>query len=290
MENANKEDVNKVLNQMQAIKFKGVFMAAMDLLKREPLILIALFLAPLLVNGLLESYAYPPALLAVMDFGAIVSVVLVIVFGIISALIGFFGTGLLFNAASKVYDKKKVDVGTTFGFVKQYYVEAIKLAIKLFIFTGAWIMVLYIVLVAVLLPIIPAVSGILAMLMPLAALIYIVIFFKKIINASMSYAVFWAAEKPGAEASLKKSLALCEGLTWTIVGNYILMALVGVLISAVLVAILSAVLSVLGDAAGAITMAISAGIVGTFYALFQYCLKAQVEKFRAGQASHAPKA
>jgi len=140
------------------------------------------------------------------------------------------------------------------------------------------------------LPILPSISGILAMLSPLAVIVYIIVFFKKIINASMSYAVFWSAEKPEVEGSLKRSLQLCEGLTWTIFGNYVLMGIVGVLMSAVLVAVLGAVLAVLGDAAASLTAAIAGALVGTFYALFQYCLKGQVEKFRGGKAESHEKA
>lgn len=136
MENANK-DVNQVINQMQMIKFQGVFKAALDLLKKEPVILIALFLAPVLVNGILEGYVYPPILGGVSTTGAIVTILLGILFGIISALIAFFGTGLILNAASHVYAGKKVDVAKAVSFVQTHYVDAIKLAIQLFVYTGA---------------------------------------------------------------------------------------------------------------------------------------------------------
>lgn len=286
MENQKPEDVNKVLNQMQAIKFKGVFMAALDLLKREPILLIALFLAPVLVTGLLESYAYPPIYGAVSSAGAVVFIILTILFAIISALISFFGSGLLFNAASHVYDHKKVDVGKSVAFVQTHFVDAIKLAIKLFVYTGAWIILAYFLAMTILLPFVPSLAGILAMLSPIAVIVYIIVFFKKIINASMSYAIFWSAEKPGVEASLKRSLELCEGLTWTVFGNYLLMGLVGAVAGIVLTAVLAAILVILGDAATAITAAVTAGIIGTFYACFQYCLKGQMEKFRGGHHGH----
>lgn len=288
MENQKQEDVNKVLNQMQAIKFKGVFMAALDLLKREPVLLIALFLAPVLVTGLLEAYAYPPVYSSLASSGAVVVIILTILFAIISALISFFGSGLLFNAASHVYDHKKVNVGESVAFVQTHFVDAIKLAIRLFVYTGAWTILAYFLAMTILLPFVPSLAGVLVMLSPIAVIVYIIVFFKKIINASMSYAVFWSAEKPEVEASLKRSLDLCEGLTWTVFGNYLLVGLVGFLVGIVLTAVLAAILVILGNAATSITAAITAGIIGTFYACFQYCLKGQMEKFRGGH--HAPPA
>lgn len=285
MENANK-DVNQVVNQMQMIKFQGVFKAALGLLKKEPVLLIALFLAPLLVNSVLEGYVYPPVLGGVVNMGAIVSIIVSVLFGIISALIAFFGTGLILRAASHVFDGKKIDVSKTVGFVQHHYIDAIKLAIQLFIYTGAWLIIVYLAATAILVPFVPAVAGILAMLTPLAMIAYIVIFFKKIVNSSMSYAIFWSADKPEVDGSLKKSLDLCDKLTWTIFGNYLLMGIVGALASFVIVAVFGSLLAALGRGGVAVTTAISTGLVGTFYAVFQYCLKAQVEKFR-GSSHHA---
>jgi MFS family permease len=288
MENANK-DVNQVINQMQMIKFQGVFMAAWNLLLKEPLLLIALVLAPMLLNGILEGYVWPPLLNATMNAGALTSVVVAILLSIVSALIAFFGSGLILRAASRVFDGKKIDVSEIVAFVQKHFIDAIKLAIQLFIYTGAWLVIVYMLAMALLLPLAPAVSGILAMLMPIAVIVYIIAFFKKIVNSSLSFAIFWSAEKPEVEGSLKKSLELCDKLTWTIFGNYILLGLVGALASFVIIAVLGAVLVVLGRGGVAVTSAIASGLVGTFYALFQYCLKGQVEKFRGahhGETSH----
>lgn len=104
----------------------------------------------------------------------------------------------------------------------------------------------------------------------------------------MSYAIFWSAEKPEVDGSLKKSLELCDKLTWTIFGNYVLMGLVGALASFLIIAVIGAVLSAMGSAGMTITTAIATGLVGTFYAVFQYCLKGQVEKFRASSHHAAP--
>jgi len=279
MENANK-DVNQVINQMQMIKFQGVFMAAWNLLLKEPLLLIALVLAPMLLNGILEGYVWPPLLNATMNAGALTSVVVAILLSIVSALIAFFGSGLILRAASRVFDGKKIDVSEIVAFVQKHFIDAIKLAIQLFIYTGAWLVIVYMLAMALLLPLAPAVSGILAMLMPIAVIVYIIAFFKKIVNSSLSFAIFWSSEKPEVEGSLKKSLELCDKLTWTIFGNYILLGLVGALASFVIIAVLGAVLVVLGRGGVAVTSAIASGLVGTFYALFQYCLKGQVEKFR----------
>ena len=282
MENPNK-DVNQVINQMQMIKFQGIFKATFNLLKKEPLILIGLFLAPLLVNGILTGYVFPPIYSAVFNSGMIVTMILSLVFALISALIGFFGSGLILRAASRVFEGKKIDIAATVSFVQTHYIDAIKLAIKLFIYTGAWVMLVYLGVVAGLFPIAPAISGILALLIPLVAIIYLVLFFKKIVNASMSFAIFWSSEKPEIAGSLKRSLELCDKLTWTIFGNYVLMGLVGALASFVILAVFTPLFLVIGQGGVAIASAISAGIVGTFYAVFQYCLKGQVEKFRDSQ-------
>jgi len=287
MDQTKKPDVNKVINQMQMIKFQGVFMATMELLKKEPIMLVALFIAPLIVTGLLENYIYPPILGAASAGGALVVVILGIVLAVLSALISFFGFGLLMRATSNVFDGKKVDVGALLPFVQKYFVDAIKLAIQLFIYTGAWIVLAYFILAALLIPVAVSLSGMLMMLAPLAVIIYIVLFFKKLINASMSYAIFWSAEKPEVDGSLKRSLELCEGLSWTIFGNYLLMGLVGVLVSFVLVAVLGAILLILGRLGAAVAGAVAGGVVGTFYSVFQYCLKGQVEKFRGGHHAEA---
>jgi MFS family permease len=289
MENANK-DVNQVINQMQMIKFQGVFMAAWNLLLKEPVLLIALVLAPMLLNGILEGYVWPPLLNASAASSAIGAVLLSIVLGIVSALIAFFGSGLILRAASRVFDGKKIDVGETVSFVQAHFVDAIKLAIQLFIYTGAWLILVYLAAMVLLVPLAPAVAGILTMLLPIALIVYIIAFFKKIINSSMSYAIFWSAEKPEVDGSLKRSLELCDKLTWTIFGNYILLGLVGALASFVIVAVFGAILAVLGRGGVALTSAIASGVIGTFYALFQYCLKGQVEKFRGSthhEAHHA---
>ena len=286
MENANK-DVNQVINQMQMIKFQGVFMAALELLKKEPVYLFALFMAPLLVNGILEGYVYPPILGAVLTTGALVTTLLSIVFAIVSALIAFFGTGLILRAASRVFEGKKVDIGETVSFVQNHYVDAIKLAIQLFIYTGAWLILVYLAVTALMVPIAPGIALTLGMLTLPAVVVYIIIFFKKIVNSSMAPAIFWSAEKPEIEGSLKKSLDLCDKLTWTIFGNYVLMGLVGALASFVIIAVLGAILVVLGRGGMVVTAALSSGVIGTFYAVFQYCLKGQVEKFRSSTAHHA---
>ncbi len=288
MEHTQKTDVNNVVNQMKMIKFQGVFMAAWEMLKKEPVLLIALFLAPLVVTGILEAYVYPPLLGVTAAGGAIVSVVLAIVLSVVSALISFFGFGLIMRAASFVFDGKKLDVNAILAFVQKHFVDAIKLAIQLFIYTGAWIILAYLVVMTLAFPLSIGLAGMLTMLFPLAVIIYIVIFFKKLVNASMSYAIFWSADKPEIDGSLKKSLELCEGLTWTIFGNYVLIGIVGAIASAILVGILGAVLAVLGKAATTLAAAFASGVIGTFYTLFQYSLKGQVEKFRGGHHHAAP--
>lgn len=277
---------------MQMVKFQGVFMAAWELLKKEPLMLIALFLAPMVVTGLLESYLYPPILAAVYNTGAIVVIILGLLLTLVSVIINFFGFGMVMRAASHVFDGKKLDVAALFSFVQTHFVNAIKLAINLFVYTGGWIMIAYFLVAAILLPFVPALSGMLMMLSPLAVIVYLVLFFTKIINASMSYAIYWSAEKPEVDGSLKRSLELCNGLTWTIFGNYLLMGLVGAVASAILIGVLGAVFAVLGRAAASLAGAFAGGVVGTFYTLFQYCLKGQVEKFRGSHhvapEHHAP--
>jgi len=84
----------------------------------------------------------------------------------------------------------------------------------------------------------------------------------------MSYAIFWSAEKPEVDGSLKRSLELCEGLSWTIFGNYLLMGLVGVLVSFVLVAVLEQYFFILGRLGAAVAGAVAGGVVGTSIPFF----------------------
>lgn len=281
MENAHKNDVNQVLDKMKMIKFQEVFMAAVNLLKKEPVMLLALFFAPLLVNALLESYVFPLILtpLATMP---IVALVVSLLLQVVSALIGFFGFGLLVRAASKVYAGHKVDPQETVSFVQKHFVDAIKLAIKLFVYTGAWILIAYFLVAGLMTVVAPALAITLMALSPVAVIIYIVLFFKKMVNSSMSYAIFFSEEKPEVEGSLKRSLDLCESITWTLVGNYFLMGLVNAIISAIVVGILTAILVAVGTFGAALAAAVSSALVGTLGVLFQYCLKGQVEKFRGG--------
>lgn len=286
MENAHKNDVNQVLDKMKMIKFQEVFMAAVELLKKEPIMLLALFFAPLVVNAVLESYVYP-LILTPVAAQPIVALVLTLVFSVVSALIGFFGFGLLVRAASKVYAGQKVDPGETVAFVQKHFVDAIKLAIKLFIYTGAWILLAYFLVAGLLTVVAPALAIILMALSPIAVIVYIVLFFKKMVNSSMSYAIFFSEEKPEIEGSLKRSLELCESITWTLVGNYVLMGLVNAVISMIIVAILGAILLAVGTFGTALAAAVSSAVVGTLGVLFQYCLKGQVEKFRGHSAHHS---
>lgn len=282
MEHTNKApDANEMIKQMQMIKFGGVFNAALDVLKKEPVMLVALFLAPMVVTGLLDAYVWP-LITTPLAVQPIVVVLLSIVFAVVDALIGFFGFGMLVRAVSKVFAGQKVDAMATFNFVKAHFVNAVKLAINMFVFTGAWLILAYFAAVVILLPIVPAVSGLLGMLSPIALIVYIVVFFKKIMQASMGYAVYWSAETPAADAALKRSIELGTGIEMTLFGNYFLMGLIGGVVTMVLSGILVAILGVLGKGAVAIAAAAAAGVVGAFYASFQYSLKGQVEKFRGG--------
>lgn len=282
MEHTNKTpDANEMIKQMQMIKFGGVFNAALDVIKKEPIMLIALFLAPMIVTGVLDAYIWPLALTP-LAAQPIVVAVLSVVFAVIDVLIGFFGFGMLIHAVAKVFGGHKVDPMATFNFVKTHFVNAVKLAINMFVFTGAWLVLVYVAATIVLLPIVPAVAGILGMLSPIALIVYIIVFFKKIMQASMGYAVYWSAENPAAEAALKRSIELGTGIEMTLFGNYFLMGLIGGVVTVLLSGILGAILGVLGKGAVAIAAAAAAGVVGTFYASFQYSLKGQVEKFRGG--------
>jgi hypothetical protein len=280
MENAHKNDMNGLINQMQMIKFQSVFMAALDLLKKQPLLLIGLFLAPMLVNAVIQNYVMIPLQVAMP--GLMGGIVVSALFGVLSAVIGLIGTGLLLRAASQVFDGKKVDLKALASFVEKHIVDAIRLAIKLFIFTGGWLMIAYMAVVALLLPIAPALSATLGLLSPIAVIVYVIVFFKKIVDASLSYAIFWSAEAPTPDGAMKKSLELAEGLSMTIFGNYLLISLIGMVISMVLMPVLLAIFAVVGSFGIQLAGAIIGGLLGTFYVLFQYCLKGQIEKFRAG--------
>ena len=283
METSHKNDMNGLINQMQMIKFQSVFMAALDLLKKQPVLLIGLFLAPMLINAVIQNFIMMPISLAMASSGLIGVMIVSVLFGVLAAVIGLIGTGLLLRAASQVFDGKKVDLKALASFVEKHFVDAIRLAIKLFIFTGGWLMIAYMAVVALLLPIAPALSATLGLLSPIALIVYVIVFFKKIVNASLSYAIFWSAEAPlSPDGSLKKSLELAEGLSMTIFGNYLLISIIGMVISMVLMPVLLAIFAVTGDFGIQLSGAVIGGLLGTFYVLFQYCLKGQIEKFRAG--------
>jgi|GEM_PF-5532924 len=282
METSHKNDMNGLINQMQMIKFQSVFMAALDLLKKQPVLLIGLFLAPMLVNAVIQNFVMMPISLAMASSGVIGVMVVSVLFGVLSAVIGLIGTGLLLRAAGQVFDGKKVDLKALVSFVEKHLVDAIRLAIKLFIFTGGWVMLAYMAVVALVLPFAPALSATLTMLLPIALIVYVFVFFKKIVNSSLSYAIFWSAEAPTPDGAMKKSLELSEGLSMTIFGNYLLIGLIGMVLSMVLMPVLLAIFAVVGRFGIELAGAVIGGLLGTFYVLFQYCLKGQIEKFRAG--------
>ncbi len=284
MNNSSQPNMDQLLSQMQAVKFGAVFSAAFNLLKKNPLVLMGLFFVPMLIAQLIQQYLFgQPASLNSVAFG-----LMPLLAGVVSALIGLFATGLVLQAAHQTHEGKKVDALALANQVKNRFLDAIRLIIKVFVFTGGWILIAYFAATALLLPISLALSGLLALLTPVAVILYIVFYFPKIIDSSLAATIFWTDDHIRPDAALQKSIDISKNLRMTIFGNYLILGLISMLLSMLLGAplMLSLLLSA-GQMGAAFGSAVISGIFGTFALLFVYSLKLQIEHFRTGDHHHA---
>jgi len=225
---------------------------------------------------------------------------LALIFILLNAAISFFGLGALVRATQYINKGKAINLGEIYNYVKQHFVGGIKLAIRLFFYTGAWIPIVYLLIIGALTTFglysgktgaaMLGLAGLLGLLFVFVIIAYIIIFFKKIINSSFSYIYFFTDEHPEVEPSLQSSIKTCEHLTWTIFGNYFLMGIVAWFIALVLGAIFTPIFIALGlggnqIGGSAILASLIGAVVGILSFVFQYQLREQVEAFRSSGKS-----
>jgi hypothetical protein len=258
--------------------FMASFMPAWELFKKDPVNFILVFALPVVIGAVL-SFLIVPLLLGSLLYGnLLVAGLVTLVFVILSALFQFYAYGCALRAIVDREKKGKIDFKSVLMFVKDHFADAVKLGIKVFMFTGAWI------------PLAVALAGaVLAALglLPLAALAFtafpivgIVVFivnFKKFVNSSFALLYFYESESPKVEDSLKASLNMAEGKTWTLFWNYIMIGLATGVVSAIISSILFPIFRpVTADTSFASSLA--SAVIGSFTVIFQYMTKWNAEK------------
>lgn len=291
--------VSDIMKKAKKISFLNVLEMTVQICIKKPLHLIGIALFPYLIIAILESYIYPGIIKSMIVGGPFSIVLGVLVLLAISVAIYLLISGMLIRTVDLIDKNEKLLIAKILQYVKENFINALKLAVEIIKYTKLWIMIAYFGIITVLAIAILYVGqsavapflglyGILVSLAPIAIIVYIIIYFRHIIHSSFAWFIFFSSEKPSVNHSMNRSLEIAKDMTWAIFVNYVLVFALGALFSWILSLILIPFLAPIGWAHsyyftyGSVTVlgALIYAIVCPFTIAFIYKLKQQVEKMK----------
>jgi len=259
----------------QEVKFQTLLQDAVEVVKKNPVAIFASFVGSSLIGAIityslitLSVNIFATAGAAVFTAGVALATILGI---IINILVNFFGYAMTAKASMLEYDKHS-DLSSLFSFVKARFSDLIKLSIDIFMYTGAWIIIAYALIMGALallspfLPFLLPIVGIMGLAFIVVILGVFIMYFKKMISSSFAYLVYLGEEKSDPKSALKRSIEIAESHVWTIFANMFILSIITGIISSIF------------KSTGDIVSAIVAGIIGAFTIVFQVTLKKTIEK------------
>ncbi len=275
-----KETVSKVMKKMQKIKVTDVLAKTGDLFITNPLYFIVIPLVQYLIVGLLGIYAYPPMVDAIANGNPIALGIGLLIVALISMAIYLFGFGMLVKVTDWSENGKKINIQKALDFVRKYYIDGLKLVVEIIKYNGAWMFLVYAAL--------SLVFPVLLALMPIAIVIYIIVFFRKLMETVMALYIFFSAEKPNVEEALKESIKKADELIWSIFANLVFMGVISGVAWWILTILLSSLLRPMGIIPGGMyygyglgggwASILASAIICSFSTIYVYKLKEIISK------------
>lgn len=286
------------------LSFRNIFDPAWDLYTKNFLLFTGLMLVPaILATGLNRAWV---TFAGKSDSGFML--VILVIIAIFSGVLNYIGAWSVLRAAAVVANKEITNIGEIITFTLKRFGTAIWLSIRIFWYTGAWIMLLLLGLgalcifgVTYLPPEINQILPIATMIIPLVMIGLFIFLIKRMLQVSFSYVLLFSEENITAKQALQKSIALCKDITGTIFANYFIFGffagIVAGIFSGVATSIAARMVGVpLTDSIEAIKtyqaslsaivewlVIIPGAIIGAFAGVFTYVFKKQAEENQQAQ-------
>lgn len=274
-------DVNEALQQIQSVKWTELIKKTIELLKKNPVYLVGVAAVPVLVVALLDIFVFP-ALFTVSIFASgILAGVLLILQLLLAIAAGLISWAAAVHALYQI-DQNKVNPNQLISSIQSSLNAFVQLVKDVLIFTKGWIPLSVAIALALLgfgftlgLPQLTALALVLSPFALIGYLVYLILFFKPLMQSAFAYLNFFYTDKPDAKHSLSHSIETAKGKEFAILGNTILTGLVVQISIGIISSILSAIFAPIGlvPAINAILTAGSTVIMVTFLLVLRDALK-----------------
>lgn len=249
-----------------------------ELFKKNPLNFILVFALPVIFGALIMLVLFPMIFGSLYYGNLFLAGIITLLFMVLLYIFQYYAYGCALRAISDQEKKAKIDIKEVMMFVKDHFIDSVKVAIKVFIYTQAWIpLVVFLAGILVSAMGYYSMGPLLLMAAPIVAIVILIIYFKRIVNASFSLMYFFDMENPKVDEAFDASLKMAEGKTITLFSNYVMIGLVTGLAAAIIGAIINPIFYSIDGGAG-LASNIAGAVVGAFAVIGQFMTKLNAEK------------